>query len=322
MLHDQVLAPYELKGKRVFVAGHRGMVGSALVRRLDLEDCEVVTVGHDLLDLRDVDATKWFFNAQRPDVVLMAAGKVGGIGANSSFQADFLHENVEIATSVIDSAHKTGVDRLIYFGSSCIYPMHAPQPITEDAILTGSLEPTNYGYAIAKLAGVKMCQAYREQYCCSFFSVMPCNLYGTGDCYDEGRSHVPAALIRRFHEAKVANLPSVTVWGTGIPRREFLHVDDLADATITALTRWDGSDVINIGTGVDIPIAAFARLIARIVGYEGHIEFDDSKPDGVYRKCLDVSRINGLGWQQSITLIDGLTSAYQDFLAHHAQVLV
>lgn len=304
---------FGLANRRVFVAGHRGMVGSALMRRLSRENCEIITAPRAELDLRDRQAV---YRVMRdlPDVVFLAAGRVGGIGANATNRAGFLADNARIALNVIDAAHEAGVGRLVYFGSSCIYPREAAQPIAEDALLTGPLEPTNEGYALAKILGARLCDYYREQSGAEFFSLMPCNLYGPGDNYDPASSHVPAALIRRFHEAKISLQPSVTIWGTGTPRREFMHVDDLADAAVHALKNWDGSGVINVGAGTDLTIAEFASMVAVAVGFEGHLEFDPSKPDGTPRKLLNTDRMTAMGWRPQITLADGLRDAYRWFL--------
>jgi len=308
---------YKLRGKRVYVAGHRGMVGSAIVRRLQAEDCEIITAPRSEVDLRDQAATRHFFRASKPQAVFLAAAKVGGIAANSSLPVEFLHDNLLIATNVIESAYGAGVEKLQFLGSSCIYPREAAQPMTEDMLLTGPLEPTNEWYAIAKIAGIKLCDAYRREHGADYISVMPTNLYGKGDNYHPEYSHVPAALIRRFHEAKKNNAPVVTVWGTGTPKREFLSVDDLADACIFVMQKWSAPGFINIGTGKDITIAEFARLVADVVGYRGRIEFDPSRPDGTPRKLLDVSKLTALGWTAKTSLREGLAATYADFLAHH-----
>jgi GDP-L-fucose synthase len=303
--------PFELKGKTVFVAGHRGMVGSALARRLVPEDVELKTVRRSEVDLRDQAAVFDWFAKARPQVVFLAAAKVGGIVANNTLRAEFLYDNLVIAANVIHAAHSNGAEKLMFLGSSCIYPKLAPQPLREDAMLTGPLEPTNEPYAIAKIAGIKMVEAYRSQYGCDFINVMPTNLYGPGDNYHPEYSHVVAALIRRFHEAKVSGASNVVVWGTGTPRREFLYVDDLADACIHLMKTYSDEELVNIGTGEDITIAEFARVVAKAVGYTGEISFDPSRPDGTPRKWLDVSRLAKLGWRASTSLEDGIKLAYR-----------
>ncbi len=306
--------PFELKGKTVFVAGHRGMVGSALVRRLEQENVELLTVERGEVDLRDQAAVNGWFAGKRPRAVFLAAAKVGGIVANNTLRAEFLYDNLIIAANVIHAAHLNGAEKLMFLGSSCIYPKLAPQPLREDAMLTGPLEPTNEPYAIAKIAGIKMVEAYRSQYGSDFISVMPTNLYGRGDNYHPEYSHVVAALIRRFHEAKVAGASDVVVWGTGTPRREFLYVDDLADACIHLMKTYSSAELVNIGTGEDITIAEFASMVAATVGYAGKISFDPSRPDGTPRKWLDVSRLAKSGWRARTPLSDGIKLAYQAFL--------
>ena len=303
-----------LHGARVFVAGHRGMVGSALVRRLASEDADVLTADRQRVDLTDRASVDRWFAQEKPDAVFLAAARVGGIHANSTYPADFIADNLAIALNVIGSAHAHGTKKLLFLGSSCIYPKLAPQPMTEDMLLTGPLEPTNEWYAVAKIAGIKLAQAYRRQHGADFVSVMPTNLYGPGDNYHPEDSHVPAALIRRFHEAKLAGAPSVTVWGTGRPRREFLAVDDLADACVFVMKHYSGDGFLNVGTGRDIAIADFARLVADIVGYAGRLVFDASRPDGTPQKLLDVSKLTALGWYAKIPLKEGLRVAYEDFL--------
>ncbi|MCA1364613.1 GDP-L-fucose synthase [Bradyrhizobium sp. IC3069] len=305
---------YDLTAKRVFVAGHRGMVGSAVVRRLASENCTVLTADRRELDLTKEEPTLKWLEANRPDVVVHAAAKVGGIAANNNFPVDFLCDNLALELSVIRASHAVGVQRLLFLGSSCIYPKHAKQPMAECELLTGPLEPTNEWYAIAKIAGLKMCQAYRRQYGDDFISVMPTNLYGRGDNYHPDHSHVPAALIRRFHEAKLANAPSVSVWGTGTPLREFLNVDDFADACVFLLKNYSSDQPINVGTGDELSIAEFATTVAEVVGYGGKLAFDTSKPDGTPRKLLDSSRIRALGWQPKVALRTGLAAAYADYL--------
>ena len=305
---------FELRGKSVWVAGHRGMVGSAIMRRLASEQCHCIAAGRDELDLRrQVDVEKWIENA-KPDAVFLAAGRVGGIVANDTQPVDFLYDNLLIEANVIAAAHRVGVSKLLFLSSSCSYPRLALQPMTEDMLLTSPLEPTNQWYAIAKIAGMKLAEAYRRQHRADFISVMPTNLYGPGDNYRPERSHVPAALIRRFHEAKIANRSQVAVWGTGTPRREFLAVDDLADACVFLMKNYSGDQALNIGTGTDISIADFADLVAEVVGFRGNIVFDRSRPDGAPRKLLDVSRLTKLGWRAKTPLRDGIAQAYCDFL--------
>lgn len=310
--------PFELKGKRVFVAGHRGMVGSAIARRLAREDVDILTVSRGELDLLDQAAVNRWFAAMRPQVVFHAAAKVGGIVANNTLRAEFIYENLLIATNVIHAAHVHGVEKLLFLGSSCIYPKLAPQPLREDSLLTDTLEPTNEPYAIAKIAGVKMAEAYRAQYGSDFISIMPTNLYGPGDNYHPEYSHVVAALIRRFHEAKESGAREVMVWGTGTPRREFLYVDDMADASVHLMKTYSEGGLINVGTGEDISIADFARVVARTVGYTGEIAFDTSKPDGTPRKLLDVGKLANFGWQATTSLEDGMKRAYQAYLTERS----
>jgi GDP-L-fucose synthase len=310
---------FELEGKTVFVAGHRGMVGAALVRRLAQEDVKLLTVPRRELDLRDQKAVFDWFATNAPQVVFLAAAKVGGIVANDTLRAEFLYDNLAIAINVMHAAHINRTEKLLFLGSSCIYPKLAPQPLREDFMLTGPLEPTNEPYAIAKIAGIKMAEAYRTQYGCDFINVMPTNLYGPGDNYHPELSHVVAALIRRFHEAKVSGASTVVVWGTGTPRREFLYVDDMADACIHLMKTYSGIDMVNIGTGRDITIADFARDVASIVGYTGAISYDTSRPDGTPQKLLDVSRLAALGWRARTSLEDGLRLAYQAYLNQSKQ---
>ena len=312
-------APFELKGKTVFVAGHRGMVGAALVRRLAQEGVELLTAGRGELDLRDQAAVFDWFAKKRPQVVFLAAAKVGGIVANNTLRAEFIYDNIAIAANAIQAAHASGAEKLMFLGSSCIYPKLAPQPLREDAMLTGPLEPTNEPYAIAKIAGIKMVEAYRSQYGSDFVSVMPTNLYGPGDNYHPEYSHVVAALIRRFHEAKLADISDVVVWGTGTPRREFLYVDDMADACVHLMKVYSEAELINIGTGEDITIAEFARVVARVVGFNGTISYDPSRPDGTPRKLLDVGRLDKLGWRAKTSLQDGIRLAYQAYLSETKQ---
>ncbi|TMJ57671.1 MAG: GDP-L-fucose synthase [Alphaproteobacteria bacterium] len=311
--------PFDLKGKSVFVAGHRGMVGAALVRRLAREGVELLTVAHRELDLRDQAGVSGWFAAKRPQVVFLAAAKVGGIVANNTLRAEFIYDNLLIAANVIHAAHVSGAEKLMFLGSSCIYPKLAPQPLREDSMLTGALEPTNEPYAIAKIAGIKMVEAYRSQYGSDFINVMPTNLYGPGDNYHPEYSHVTPALIRRFHEAKISDVSEVVVWGTGTPRREFLYVDDMADACVHLMKTYSNQDMVNIGTGEDITIAEFARLVAKAVGYTGAISFDHSRPDGTPRKLLDVSRLAKLGWQARTSLEEGVGLAYRAYLSESKQ---
>ena len=297
---------------RIYVAGHRGMVGAALVRRLQRGGYHnlILRTSREL-DLRDCAAVEDFFALENPEYVLLAAAKVGGIVANNTYRADFLHDNLMIQSNVLRESQRRGVRKLLFLGSSCIYPKMAPQPIKEDYLLTGPLEATNEPYAIAKIAGLKLCEAYRSQYGCNFISVMPTNLYGPGDNYDLQNSHVLPALLRKFSEAVARGLPRVQVWGTGTPRREFLHVDDLADACLHLLLTYDEAAPVNIGTGRDISIQELADLVAELTGYGGEILFDFSKPDGTPRKLLDVSRLHGLGWEHRIGLREGITAVLQ-----------
>ena len=305
---------FNLQGKRVYVAGHNGMAGSAIVRRLGSEGCTVLTAPREELDLTDQTQTENWLGANKPDAVFLAAGHVGGIYANDAYPADFIADNLAIALNVIRGSFRVGVKKLLALGSSCIYPKLAPQPMTEEALLTGPLEPTNEWYAIAKIAAIKLCEAYRKQHGADFISVMPTNLYGPGDNYHPEDSHVPAALIRRFHEAKLAAAPTVTVWGTGRPRREFLCSDDLADACVFVMKHYSDLGFLNVGTGKDITIAEFAQLVGEIVGYGGKIVFDTARPDGPPQKLLNVDKLLGLGWSPRIPLREGLAAAYADFL--------
>jgi len=304
---------------RIFVAGHRGLVGSAIVRRLrDSGFQNLVLRSRSELDLTRQDAVRDFFIDVRPEYVFLAAAKVGGILANDTHPAQFLHENLAIQTHVIDSAYREGTKKLLFLGSSCIYPKFAPQPMSEDCLLTGALEPTNEWYAIAKIAGLKMCQAYRREYRFDAISVMPTNLYGPGDNFDLRSSHVLPALIRKFHEAKVSGAAEVEVWGTGTPRREFLHVDDLADACLFLMRSYSDERPVNVGWGVDVSIAELAELVAKATGYAGALRFNTSMPDGTPRKLLDVSKLSGLGWTAGIPLEEGLANTYQWFLKMRA----
>lgn len=306
---------FDLRGKRVFVAGHKGMAGSAIARRLAGEGCDILTADRATLDLTRQDQTEAWLAAQKPDAIFLAAGRVGGIHANNTFPAAFIADNLAIALNVIRAAHNTRVKKLLYLGSSCIYPRQAPQPMREEALLTGPLEPTNEWYAIAKIAGIKLCEAFRREHGDDFIAVMPSNLYGPGDNYHPENSHVPAALIRRFHEAKESNAKNATVWGTGSPRREFLAVDDLADACVFVMKHYSDHGFLNVGTGEDVTIAQFAAIVAEVVGFKGAIAFDTTRPDGAPRKLLDVSKLTALGWRPRIALRDGLALAYRNFLA-------
>ena len=311
---------YDLSGKRVWVAGHTGMVGSALVRRLASENCHLMTVGRAELDLTDAGAVRCWLDAHRPQAVFVAAARVGGIHANNTYPAGFLGENLAIASNVIGLAQEAGVEKLLFLGSSCVYPREAPQPMREEALLTGPLEPTNQWYAVAKIAGIKLCQALRRQHGADFVSVMPTNLYGPGDNYHPEDSHVPAALLRRFHEARERGDDNASVWGSGNPRREFMHVDDLADACLFVMQHYSDEEIINIGTGSDVSITEFASLVAEVVGFAGRLVFDTSRPDGAPRKLLDVSRLANLGWRSRIGLREGLTATYADFVSRHTPV--
>ncbi len=306
------------KSSKIYVAGHRGMVGSAIYRKLHKEGYEnIVTRTSKELDLRNQEEVAAFFENEKPDYVFLAAAKVGGIIANNTYRADFLYENLQIQNNVIHSAYKYGVKKLMFLGSSCIYPKFAPQPLKEDTLLTGTLEPTNEPYAIAKIAGIKMCEAYRAQYNCNFISVMPTNLYGINDNYHPQNSHVLPALIRRFHEAKLNKAEFVEIWGTGSPLREFMFSDDLADACFFLMQNYNESDFINIGTGHDISIKDLALLVKKIIGYEGELRFDTTKPDGTPRKLMDVSKLHALGWKHSIELAEGIELAYENYLANY-----
>jgi len=307
---------YALSGKRVWIAGHRGMVGSALVRQLEQENCTVLTVGRDKLDLKDAGAVKTWMQANAPQAVVLAAAKVGGIVANDSWPADFLYDNLAIENAVIHGAFETKVEKLLFLGSSCIYPKFADQPIREDALLTGPLEPTNEWYAIAKIAGIKLTQAYRRQHGCDFISAMPTNLYGPGDNFDLTSSHVIPALLRKAHEAKLAGAGTMTIWGTGTPRREFLHVDDCAAALIFLLKNYSGDSHVNVGSGTDVTIDELARSVMQAVGFDGVLTHDTSKPDGTPRKLMSNEKLAAMGWAPRIPLQEGLQSTYQWFLEH------
>lgn len=309
---------FDLTGKRIFVAGHRGMAGSALVRRLGVHDCEILTASRQELDLLDQARTRKWLSERRIDAVILAAAKVGGILANDTYPADFLYQNTMIAANVIEAAHRADINKLLFLGSSCIYPKFAAQPIAEESLLSGALEPTNEWYAIAKIAGIKLCQAYRKQYGRDFISAMPTNLYGPFDNFDLMSSHVLPALIRKAHEAKLNRSQSITIWGTGTPRREFLHVDDCADACVFLMQHYSGEMHVNVGSGDDITILELTQLICDIVGYDGAIERDLAKPDGTPRKLMSSQKLQEMGWTPAISLPDGIRSAYQWYLDNRA----
>lgn len=316
---SEAFGPGLTPASRIFVAGHRGMVGSAIVRRLTVVGYEnILTAARAELDLLDQVAVREYLRETRPDWIVICAAKVGGIQANNTYRADFLYENLAIQNHLIHGAHEAGVENLLFLGSSCIYPRDCPQPIREDYLLTGPLEQTNEPYAIAKIAGLKLCEAFSAQYGRRYSAVMPTNLYGPNDNYDLQASHVLPALIRKAHEAKIGRLPAMTVWGSGTPRREFLHVDDLADACVFLMERDSAAALINVGVGEDITIRGLAGLVAEAVGFEGGLQFDASRPDGTPRKLLDVSRLRALGWTAKTSLRDGLARTYQDYLAGHA----
>lgn len=305
---------FDLKAKRVWVAGHRGMVGSALVRRLAVEECSILTVGRDTVDMRrQADVENWMA-ASKPQVVFLAAAKVGGINANNIYPAEFLYENLMIEANIIHAAYNVGVEKLVFLGSTCIYPKMAPQPISEDSLLTGPLEPTNEWYAIAKIAGIKLCQAYRKQYGCDFIAAQPTNLYGPGDNYDLANSHVLPALLRKAHEAKLRSDATFTVWGSGTPLREFLHVDDLADAIVHLAKNFSSEGHVNVGSGQEVSIRHLAEMICAEVGFKGDLVFDVTKPDGTPRKLCDVGKLKSLGWDRARDLKTGLAQTYANFL--------
>jgi GDP-L-fucose synthase len=308
---------FDLHGKRVFVAGHRGMVGSALVRRLASEGCTLVSAGRAEMDLRRQDQVEAWFAANKPDVVFLAAARVGGIWANSHFPGEFIYDNMMIEANVIEAARRNDTRKLLFLGSACIYPRDAPQPIPESALLSGPLEPTNEWYAVAKIAGIKLAQGYRKQYGCDFISAQPTNLYGTGDNFDLQQSHVIPALIRKAHTAKLAGDPTMPIWGSGRPQREFLHVDDLADALVFLVKHYSDEEIVNVGSGEEVTIRQLAETVNRVVGFDGDLVFDASKPDGVMRKLVDVSKINALGWRHRYGLEEGLAGTYRWFLDHH-----
>lgn len=307
---------------KIYIAGHRGMVGSAITKKLTAAGYNnLVTRSSRELDLRDQMAVAEFFETEQPDYVFLAAAKVGGIVANNTWRADFLYDNLMIESNVIHQAHKSNVKKLLLLGSSCIYPKLAPQPLKEEYLLSGLLEPTNEPYAIAKIAGIKLCEAYRDQYGCNFISVMPTNLYGFNDNYDLNSSHVLPALIRKFHEAKERDEPQVAVWGTGSPLREFMHADDLADACLYLMDHYNGKTPVNVGVGEDISIIQLAELIKSLVGYKGRIVLDATKPDGTPRKILDVSKLHALGWRHTISLKEGLRQVYDDYITTHEKTM-
>ncbi len=302
---------YSLEGKKVFVAGHRGMVGSAILRRLSTEACEVLTVGRDKVDLRRQSEVEDWLDAAKPNAVFVPAATVGGILANDTRPAEFIYDNLMIEANIINAAWRVGVEKLLFLGSSCIYPKMAPQPMREDALLTGPLEPTNQWYAVAKIAGIKLCQAYRRQYGCDFISAMPTNLYGIGDNFDLQSSHVMPALMAKMHDAKLKHAPSVTIWGTGTPRREFLYVEDCADALVFLMKNYSEEEHVNVGSGTDLTIRELAETIKRIVGFEGEILTDPTKPDGTPRKLMDVSRLAAWGWKPRVSLEQGIAEVYR-----------
>jgi len=311
---------FDLRGKRVYVAGHSGLAGSAILRRLASEGCELLTADRAALDLRNQEQTENWIAQARPDVIFLAAARVGGIYANDTVPAEFLADNLAIALNVMRAAVAAKVKKLMFLGSSCVFPRNAPQPMTEDLLLTGALEPTNEWYAVAKIAGIKLAQAYRRQYGADFISVMPTNLYGPGDNYHPDNSHVPAALIRRFHEAKVRGADEVVVWGTGEPKREFMAADDLGDACVFVMKHYSGEGFLNIGTGEEVSIKEFAQVVAEIVGYRGKLVFDINRPDGPPRKRLDITKLTALGWAAKTPLRAGMKAAYADFVARGGRV--
>ncbi|MGO7184987.1 GDP-L-fucose synthase family protein [Rhizobium brockwellii] len=313
---------YDLSNKKIWVAGHRGMVGSALVRRLHSENCTVITATRQELDLKRQDEVERFVQTNRPDAIILAAAKVGGILANDAFPADFLYDNLIIEANIFEAAHRNGVDRLLFLGSSCIYPKFAPQPISEDALLTGPLEPTNEWYAVAKIAGIKLAEAYRKQHGRDYISAMPTNLYGPGDNFDLQSSHVLPALIHKAHLAKVTGASEIAIWGTGKPRREFLHVDDCADALVFLLKNYSDAQHVNVGSGEDIEIIELARLVCRVVGYEGEIVHDLSKPDGTPRKLMSTDKLKNMGWKPRISLEEGIRTVYDWFLQFEGNAAV
>jgi GDP-L-fucose synthase len=311
-------ARFSLEGKRVWVAGHRGMVGSAIVRRLATENCEVILAGREVVDLKLQSQVRTWMAKEKPDAIFLAAAKVGGILANDTYPADFLYDNLMIETNIIEAAFREGVSKLLFLGSSCIYPKFAEQPIREDSLLTGALEPTNEWYAIAKIAGIRLAQAYRKQHGADFISAMPTNLYGQGDNFDLNSSHVMPALIRKAHEAKLAGAKSLTIWGTGTPRREFLNADDCADACVFLMKDYSDFEHVNVGSGEDVTILELAQLVCEVVGFQGEIVTDTSKPDGTPRKLMSADKLRAMGWRPSIALRNGVTDAYRWFLENAA----
>lgn len=309
---------FPLQGKKVWVAGHRGMVGSAILRRLAQENCDILVAGRDILDLERQSEVEAWIAKEKPDAIFMAAAKVGGILANDTYPADFLYNNLVIETNIVDAAWRNGVGKVLFLGSSCIYPKFAPQPITEDALLTGPLEPTNEWYAIAKIAGIKLAQAYRKQHGCDFISAMPTNLYGIGDNFDPNSSHVLPALIRKAHEAKLTRATSITIWGTGTPRREFLNADDCADACVFLMKTYSDFEHVNVGSGEDLTILELAHLVCEVIGFEGEILTDHAKPDGTPRKLMSASKLRSMGWSPSIDMHTGVATAYNWFLTNRA----
>lgn len=310
---------FSLKDRRVLVAGHRGMVGAAVVRRLESEGCDILTAGRDKVDLRDQAGVRAWLGDAKPDAVILAAAKVGGILANDTFPADFLYDNLVIETNVIEGSFRAGVEKLLFLGSSCIYPKFAEQPIVEDALLTGALEPTNEWYAVAKIAGLKLCQAYRQQHGLDYISAMPTNLYGPGDNFDLQNSHVIPALLRKAHDAKLRGEKDLEIWGSGAPRREFLHVDDCADALIFLLKNYSDMQHVNVGSGADLTIAELAGMVMDVVGLAGELRFDRSKPDGTPRKLMSGEKLADMGWAPTVDLASGLRSAYEWFISNHTE---
>ena len=308
---------YNIENRKIWIAGHKGMVGNALVRRLENENVTLLTATREECDLTQKEKVDSWLNENKPDAIILAAAKVGGIHANNTYPADFLFENLSIQNNVIHGAYTNNVKKLLFLGSSCIYPKQAPQPLKEEYLLTGSLEPTNEAYALAKLSGIKLCQSYRKQYDCDFISCIPTNLYGVGDNYSGDNAHLPAALIESLHNAKINNEPEITIWGSGKPLREFLDVDELADACIFLLQNYSGLEPINIGSGKELSVNDFAKLVAEIIGYEGAIKNDSSKPDGTPRKRLELAKMNGLGWRAKTNLKEGLKKAYIDYLENN-----